>query len=451
MPENELTQGPVIRSLLVFSLPMIAGSLLQQLYSIADTMIVGRCLGADALAAVGSSYSLMTFLTSLILGLNLGSAVLCSIHFAQHRFDLLKQDMLHAFVMCFGICLLLNLLCYLFLPQILLLLQVPPEVRAPMRAYLFWIFSGLTGVFLYNFFASVLRALSISSVPLYFLALSAVLNIGLDLLLILVIPLGTAGAAIATVISQYVSGIGLCLYFRHRFPQLRLHQDELHLSRDVFKQLASLSILTALQQSVMNFGILLVQGRVNSFGPSVMAAFSAAVKIDSFAYMPVQEFGTAFSTFVAQNYGAGQYQRIRQGTRSAVLAVFGFCLLLSALIFVFAGPLMELFVSASSTEIIQTGIDYLRIEGSFYFGIGLLFLLYGYYRAMQKPGMSLILTILSLGTRVVLAYSLSALPAIGVTGIWLSVPVGWALADLFGVFWYFFHPNKPIPVPEYSH
>lgn len=148
----------------------------------------------------------------------------------------------------------------------------------------------------------------------------------------------------------------------------------------------------------------MVQGRVNSFGTAVMAAFAAAVKIDSFAYMPVQDFGNAFSTFIAQNYGAGKQKRISQGIKSAVLAAFAFCLIISAAVCVFAAPLMGIFVKASETEIISIGVGYLRIEGAFYFGIGLLFLLYGYYRAVKMPGMSVVLTILSLGTRVVLAY-----------------------------------------------
>lgn len=185
----------------------------------------------------------------------------------------------------------------------------------------------------------------------------------------------------------------------------------------------------------MNFGILMVQGRVNSFGTAVMAAFAAAVKIDSFAYMPVQDFGNAFSTFIAQNYGAGKKADF-SGNQKCCNSRFAFCLVINAAVCAFAAPLMGIFVKASEKETISIGVGYLRIEGAFYFGIGLLFLLYGYYRAVKMPGMSVILTILSLGTRVVLAYTLSAVPAIGVTGIWASVPIGWALADIVGVTYY---------------
>ena len=186
----------------------------------------------------------------------------------------------------------------------------------------------------------------------------------------------------------------------------------------------------------MNLGILMVQGCINSFGTVIMAAFAAAVKIDSFAYMPVQDFGNAFSTYVAQNYGAGQTDRIRKGIRTAFVCVLLFCILITSLVCLFARPLMLIFVDASEAAILDAGVQYLYIEASFYIGIGILFMLYGYYRAVGRPGISVVLTVISLGTRVVLAYTLSAIPAIGVIGIWISVPIGWFLADLTGILLY---------------
>ena len=312
------------------------------------------------------------------------------------------------------------------------LLQVPASLRDLMGTYLFVIFFGIAATFLYNYFACLLRALGNSLAPLIFLAVSALLNIGLDLLFVLVFSWGVAGAAAATVIAQYVAGLGLAVYAFVCCPAIRLRRADFAYDRRDMREILRLSSLTSVQQSVMNFGILMVQGRVNSFGPAVMAAFAAAVKIDSFAYMPVQDFGNAFSTFVAQNFGAGQEKRIRAGIRSAVAtaAIFGAALSLAVLLL--ARPLMLLFVRPEETEILAVGVAYLRIEGSFYCLIGFLFLLYGYYRAMGRPGMSVVLTVISLGTRVALAYGLSAIPAIGVTGIWVSVPIGWLLADLVG-------------------
>ena len=208
------------------------------------------------------------------------------------------------------------------------------------------------------------------------------------------------------------------------------------------REITGFSALTCLQQSIMNLGILAVQGLVNSFGTTIMAAFAAAVKIDAFAYLPVQDFGNAFSIFVAQNFGAGETERIKKGIRTAVFTSVAFSLLISACVFIFAKPLMALFIDAGETAVIAEGVRYLRIEGTFYFMIGGLFLLYGLYRALGKPGMSVVLTVVSLGVRVALAYGLAAIPALGVVGIWWSVPIGWFLADTLGVVYYMIKRKK---------
>ena len=211
------------------------------------------------------------------------------------------------------------------------------------------------------------------------------------------------------------------------------------------KEITGFSALTCLQQSIMNLGILAVQGLVNSFGTVVMAAFAAAVKIDAFAYLPAQAFGNAFSVFVAQNYGAKQTERIRKGIRAAAVISLSFGLLISLGVFIFAKPLMTLFIDSKEIAVISEGVRYLRIEGSFYFLIAGLFLLYGLYRALGKPGMSVVLTVVSLGIRVALSYTLSKIPALGVLGIWWSVPIGWLLADILGVTYYFIK-NKRLPI-----
>ncbi len=433
---KDLTQGPITKTMLYFAFPMILGNLLQQLYNVADTLIVGRFLGSNALAAVGSSYTLMTFLTSILLGLCMGSGAVFSIRFGEGNLDGLRDGIVHSFLMIAVLTLVLNTAVFLFTDPLLLLLQVPAEIYGMMREYLRIIFLGISAVFLYNFFASLLRAAGNSVTPLIFLAVCALLNIGLDLLFVIRFHWGVAGAAVATVLSQFVSGIGLAFYTFFAFPEFRLSRKQFHLKKRVFREISQSSVLTCLQQSVMNLGILMVQGLVNSFGTAVMAAFAAAVKIDSFAYMPVQDFGNAFSTFIAQNFGAKKTERIRSGIKSAVLCSIFFCLIISLGVFILAKPLMLLFVRPEETEILEIGIRYLHIESSFYFGIGCLFLLYGLYRAVGRPGMSVVLTVISLGTRVALAYLLSAIPAVGVIGIWWSVPIGWMLADLAGFLYY---------------
>ena len=440
--ENELTHGPVMKTMLRFAVPMILGDLLQQCYNIADTLIVGRFLGANALAAVGSAFSLMTFLTSIILGLAMGSGTVFSIRFGEKDHIGLKEGVLASFCLLGAVTVVLNILIFAGIDGIIWFLRTPSELTDMMREYLLVIFAGMIGIFLYNFFASLLRSLGNSVIPLVFLAVSACLNIVLDLYFVAVLHWGVAGAAGATVISQYVSGVGITLYTVAKFPHLIRPEEGVRLRMSRIKEITSFSALTCMQQSIMNLGILAVQGLVNSFGTTVMASFAAAVKIDAFAYLPVQDFGNAFSIFIAQNFGAKKKDRIQKGIRVAFLTSAGFGLLISVIVFLFAGPLMSLFIDAGETAVIAEGVRYLRIEGSFYFMIGILFLLYGLYRALGRPGMSVVLTIVSLGVRVALAYALSAIPAIGVVGIWWSVPIGWFLADALGIGYYLLRQRK---------
>lgn len=278
---------------------------MQQFYNIADTLIVGRVVGKNALAAVGSAYTLMTFLTSIFLELSMGAGALFSIYKGKNDKHALRVAVAHAFVLIMAVMVFVNVLVYVCMHPILWFLRVPQEVMEEM------------------------------------------------------------------------------------------------------------------QQSVINFGILMVQGLVNSFGATTMAAFAAAVKIDTFAYLPVQDFGNAYSTFVAQNYGVKDYGRIQKGTKEAFAISIVFSIIISILVCTFAASLMEIFVKAQETAVIACGVQYLRIEGSFYCGIGCLFLLYGYYRAINKAQMSVVLTVISLGLRVVLAYILSV--PLKAPGIWVAI------------------------------
>lgn len=419
-----------------FALPMILGNLLQQGYNLVDTWVVGRFVGPGALAAVGSAFALMTFLTSVLLGLCMGSGVVFSLCFGSRNPQRLQSSIASAFALTAALGGLLTACALLGVDGIIRWMNIPGEIAAMAREYLILVFWGIPAIALYNFFGAYLKALGDSVVPLLFLGLSTALNIGLDILLVAVWRQGAAGAAAATVIAQYISGIGIALYTLWKNQPLRQAFKSFRVEKAGLGEIVRYSFLTCLQQSVMNLGILMVQGLVNSFGTTVMAAFAAGVKIDSFAYMPAQEFGNAFSTFIAQNRGAGETGRIKKGVRWGVLTSVSYCLLVSLALWFLAKPLMLIFVDASQTAIIAQGVQYLRIIGPFYCGIGCLFLLYGLYRALGRPAVSVVLTIISLGTRVALSYVLSAIPALGVIGIWWSIPIGWALADAAGLLLY---------------
>ena len=428
---GKLTEGNITRALIKFSIPMILGNLLQQLYNVADTFIVGHYIGTDALAAVGSSFTIMTFLTSIILGLCMGSGILFSMFYGAKQLDKMKTSFFVSFVGIGIFSIGLEIVCLLAIDLILNFMNIPRDIFTDTHQYLFIIFLGLVFTFIYNYFSSLLRALGNSKIPLIFLALASIINIGLDIYLVAEVAKGVAGAAVATLIAQAFSAIGIMLYVFLSQKELLPQRKHWHFEREIFEKIKAYSLLTCIQQSVMNFGILMIQGLVNSFGLVTMSAFSAAVKIDSFAYMPVQDFGNAFSTYIAQNKGAGLEERIHKGFKVAVVMASIFCIFISALVFIFADKLMLIFIESSKSEIIYQGAQYLRIEGACYLGIGCLFLLYGYYRGVGKPGISVVLTVISLGTRVVLAYLLA--PLFGTLAIWWAIPIGWFLADLIGI------------------
>lgn len=434
--KKDLSQGNVTKALLLFAMPMILGNLLQQFYNIADTLIVGRFLGPDALAAVGSAYTLMTFLTSVIIGLCMGSGSVFSFYFGKKDEENFRRSIHAAFWEIGAVSLVLTALVFFLEKQILWFLRIPAELLELMHSYVHVIFGGIFFIFLFNYFAYLLRAVGNSVVPLYFLGISSVVNVLLDLLFVVKLGRGISGAAEATVLSQMLAGLGVLAYVGIREPSLRLRVSEIKNSVMAVKEITHYSVAASLQQSVMNFGILMIQGLVNSFGSAVMAAFAAAVKIDTFAYMPAQEFGNAYSIFISQNHGAGKEERIKQGTKRAFVISGVFCVLISVLVWNFAGSLVQVFMekgAPGAEEIIAIGTGYLRIEGSCYVGIGILFLLYGYFRGIGRPMISLLLTVISLGTRVALAYLLAPVENIGVLGIWWAIPIGWLLADITGL------------------
>ncbi len=436
MREVNLAEGSIFRKLIGFSMPMIAGNLLQQIYNLADTLIVGRYIGPDALASVGSAYTLMIFITSIIIGLCMGSGAFFSADYGAADQGKLREDISLSFWFILAVTVVVYLIIYPGMNLILRLLQTPQELMIMTREYVTVVFVGIFFVFLYNFYSYLLRGMGNSVMPLIFLAVSSVMNIVLDVWFVMGLRMGVSGAAWATVIAQALAGIGITIYSMMKLPLLRQHRGGSSLSLKRLREIIANDVATGIQQSVMNFGILMIQGLVNSFGTVVMAAFAAAVKIDTIAYMPAQEFGNAYSLFVSQNFGAKKEDRIRRGTHIAVASSAVFCVIISVLIWIFAGDLMRIFVDAEEVLILSEGVRYLRIEGAMYVGIGILFLWYGYFRGIGRPHISLILTVISLGTRVVLSYALAPNTPLGVVAIWCSIPVGWVLADVAGLVFY---------------
>ncbi|OLS01647.1 MATE family efflux transporter [Tissierella creatinophila] len=440
---TDMTKGNPSTTILKFAFPMLIGNLFQQLYNIVDSVVVGRFIGKDALASVGSSFMLMNFFSFVIIGMCMGASIVYSYYFGEKNYSKLRKTIYISFLSIGIFTILLSVLLVFNIEEMLILINTPENILGDARIYLKVIFASLIFAYLFNICSALLRSIGDSRTPLYFLILAALINIVLDLLFVIVYDMGVLGVAVATAIAQAVSSILCLIYGFTKIPFIRLTREDMVFDKEIAKVVAKYSFLTSIQQSIMTFGMVCVQGIVNTFGADTIAAFTAAGKIDSIAYLPVQDFGNAFSTYVAQNKGANNMTRIREGVKSVVKTIIIFCLILSLAIYISAGKLMNIFVNASEINVIEIGVEYLSIISIFYVLIGFLFMFYGFFRGMGELNTSLFLTILSLGSRVFLAYTLSRIPQIGQRGIWWSVPIGWIIADLVGfVLYKRTHKNK---------
>ena len=427
-----LIEGPIFKNLLMFALPMILGNCLQQVYNIVDTLVVGRFIGKNALASVGSTYILITFITSLIIGLCMGSGAILAHSFGSKDIKQFKKDIFVSFVFILFVTIIIYLIVLPNSKNIMTLLNVPSNIMKDTLDYSNIIFLGIGFTFIYNFNAYILKAINNSKVPLMFLTASCLINIVLDLYFVISLNLGVKGAAIATLIAQGISSIGIYLYRVIKIKELNLHKEDLVFSFKRLKYIISNTLFTGLQRSIMNFGALTIQGLVNSFGSDIMASFAAVSKIDTFAFLPISELSNAYSIFISQNIGANNRQRIIKGKKVTYLTGIIFGVILGVIVNIFAKNLMLIFVDASEISIVNEGIKYISIVGSSYALICILNLYYGHFRGLELPWISFILSIVSLGMRNLISYSFAKTSSLGVFVIYLSIPIGWLLADLTG-------------------
>lgn len=425
-----MTQGSPTKKILLFSLPILLGNIFQQIYSLSDTLVVGRYLGKEALAAVGASSAIVVLITSILLGLSMGSSVLFAKYYAMKDLDALAKSISTSFILIVGIALGLTLITSIFINPILQLFQIPDSAFDYAKDYLLIVLSGLFFLAIYQVTTAVLRAFGDSKTPLYYLIVSTSINVVFDFVFVIYTPLGVKGPALSTFLAHFVTSLPILIHLYKRIKHLPI---KFKVDKLMLKEVGSLSILTSVQQSIMNFGILMVQGLVNSFGVVAIASFTIGVRIDAFAYMPAQDFANGFSIYVSQNLGVKRYDRIQKGFRSAILTSTLFCVIITLFILVFSKPLNGLFTT--DTAVIELGKTYLSIEGLFYILIGYLFIFYALFRGLAQVKTSIVLTIISLLTRVVLAYSFVYF-GLGVESIFFSIPIGWFLADIVGFYLY---------------
>ena len=361
-----------LKSMLQFALPLLVGNLLQQTYNIIDAAIVGQTLGAEALAAVGSSSSVQFLVLGFCMGSCAGFGIPIAKYFGAEKYDTMRRYIFNGGVLTAMIAAIVTVLCMSLCNWILQILSVPGDIFANAYAYLLVIFIGLPFTLLYNYLSSILRAVGDSRTPFLFLAFSAILNIFLDLFCIIVLKWGCAGAAIATITAQAVSGL-LCLGFIiRRVKLMRMSRENQKMDGEAVKELLMMGLPTGLQFSITAIGSMVMQSANNSLGSIYVSGFTAAVKIKQFALCPFDAMATAVSVFCSQNLGAGQAKRIRQGLFQGMAVAVGYGIFAGLVLIVFGRSLSMMFLSRDNVEVLDASAKYLRCMGFFYWSLGIL-------------------------------------------------------------------------------
>lgn len=413
------------KALLIFSIPMMLGNLFQQLYTMTDSVIVGRFVGENALAAVGASYSLTSVFISVAIGGGVGSSVLVSRAFGARRYDELKTTVNTSLVSFLVLSLLLSFFGYIFSTPIMNALNTPDNIHEEAVMYLRIYFLGLPFLFMYNILSSVFNALGRSKIPLYFLIFSSLLNVALDLFMVAVLKMGIAGAAWATLIAQ---GVSACLSFAVLIRNLAGFEGRARTVFDkrIFKNMTGLAIPSILQQSTVSIGMMLVQSVVNSFGSQVLAGYSAGMRIENIATVPMVSIGNTMSSYTAQNLGAQKSGRVKEGYHVSYIMVIFFAIVTCLILELFPVPLINMFIGAEGTaKAYQTGVDYLRFMGWFFAIIGFKMATDGVLRGGGDVKVFTSANLVNLSTRVIFSFALA--PVVGIAAVWYIVPVGWFL------------------------
>lgn len=429
--KTDLINGRIGSSLFWFALPMLIGNLFQQFYNMVDSVIVGRFVGENALAAVGASYALTTVFISIAVGGGIGASVLTSRYLGagDHRNLRLSVNTSLSSFLVFSV--ILGAVGYFLSPAILQALNTPDTVQAQASEYLQIYFLGLPFLFMYNVLSSIFNALGRSRIPLYFLIFSSILNVGLDLFMVRTLGMGVAGVAIATVIAQGISAVLSYVVLRRLLVSFSVenHSGENRIKlfdAGYFGKMLGIALPSILQQSIVSVGMMLVQSVVNNFGEAALAGFSAAMRIESICVVPLAAMGNAVSTFVAQNIGAGKKERAAKGYYVSYGILFGFALVIMAALELFNKPIIISFLGENgSFEALDTGISYLKFMGFFFLMLGLKMTTDGALRGAGDMKVFTVANLLNLTIRVAFSYLFA--PVMGIQAVWIAVPIGWTV------------------------
>jgi putative MATE family efflux protein len=430
---KDLTKGKESRLILQFALPMLWGNVFQQLYNIVDSIVVGHFIGKQALAAVGASFPMIFVLISMAIGYGIGASIMISQYYGAGDLTRIRKTIDTLFIFLFFASLFVSLVGICLSGPIFKMIDLPPEVIPSAKLYLNIYLAGIVFSFGFNGISSVLRGLGDSKTPLYFLVFSTVLNVLLDVLLVVVFRWGIAGVAIATVISMAATLIGAVIYLNKTHKLVRLSVLRLEFDREIFYKSLKIGIPSGLQQTFVALGMLAVFWIVNQFGTDVVAAYSAAMRIDSMVSMPAMNFAAALMSFVGQNLGANKPERVREGLKATFWMTSLISLGVTLLVVLFSRPLMGAFTDDS--KVVEAGASYLVIVSSFYLIFSTMFVVNGVMRGAGDTLIPMFITLLSLWVvRLPVSYFLSV--KIGETGIWWGIPIGWAVGLTCSYFYY---------------
>ncbi|AXU28108.1 UNVERIFIED_CONTAM: MATE family efflux transporter [Clostridioides difficile] len=430
---KDLTTGHEGKSIFFFAMPMLIGSLFQQLYNTADSIIVGRFIGKEAMAAVSGANPIMFLLVAALMGVSLGFSILVSQFYGSGDLKKVKATIDTTYILLFIGSILISILGIVFGGPMLKLMNTPESVFAQSKLYLTIIFSGILFSAGYNSVSAILRGLGDSVTPLYFLIIATILNIVLDLTFIVVLRMGVDGVALATIMAQAVSFIISIIYLNKKHEVLKFKIKGIVYDNKIFKDGLRLGLPSGVQQMLFSIGNMALQFLVNSYGTSAMAAFGAGLRIENFISLPIMNLGSAVSTFVAQNIGAGENERVKKGIRESIKMTLVLAVTVIALILLFRENLIALF--NTDKDVIKIGSSYLFIIGPFFLFIGTSFVLSSAMKGAGDSMFALISSIVSLWLgRLPASYMLSKF--FGTDGIWMGIPFGWTLGLIVTVIYY---------------
>ncbi|HBE9551063.1 MATE family efflux transporter [Clostridioides difficile] len=430
---KDLTTGHEGKSIFFFAMPMLIGSLFQQLYNTADSIIVGRFIGKEAMAAVSGANPIMFLLVAALMGVSLGFSILVSQFYGSGDLKKVKATIDTTYILLFIGSILISILGIVFGGPMLKLMNTPESVFAQSKLYLTIIFSGILFSAGYNSVSAILRGLGDSVTPLYFLIIATILNIVLDLTFIVVLRMGVEGVALATIMAQAVSFIISIIYLNKKHEVLKFKIKGIVYDNKIFKDGLRLGLPSGVQQMLFSIGNMALQFLVNSYGTSAMAAFGAGLRIENFISLPIMNLGSAVSTFVAQNIGAGENERVKKGIRESIKMTLVLAVTVIALILLFRENLIALF--NTDKDVIKIGSSYLFIIGPFFLFIGTSFVLSSAMKGAGDSMFALISSIVSLWLgRLPASYMLSKF--FETDGIWMGIPFGWTLGLIVTVIYY---------------